>query len=43
MVINGVGFRWNTDRQVLEIMNRSCLIVKDSLLWVVKAKVNNAQ
>ena len=36
MLVSGVGFRWYTDRQVMEILNRSFVIVRDARLWAGK-------
>jgi hypothetical protein len=36
LLVSGIGFRWYTDKQVLEILNRSSVIIKDVRLWAAK-------
>lgn len=43
LLLGGVGFQWQTEKQVLEVRDRSFVIIKDALLWAMREKVDEAQ
>lgn len=40
VLISGTGFRWYADKQNLEVMNRSCVIIKNTQLWAKRSGID---
>lgn len=43
MLVSGTGFRWFSDREYMEILNRAFVIIRDTRLWSGKEGLSNGK